>query len=211
MKFLMLTSALVLAAGGALVSCQSNKPSDSDGLYHPANQQEREQYELAHLTVYPDDVRTNLDQYTNTLVAWAGIIRGADATEAETGGKIYSETLFENHYFDWQEDKTKQGVQLLVSPTGEGQFRSELHLHKATQEASAYDAEKYLGRGRLAIVYGTPISVDPDGTVVLHYHYIRVFGRDKFNTNELQYGRLGQPIYPAGWNSVSVTEMPKKP
>jgi hypothetical protein len=203
MKVLLRPLGLMLLAASALVSCQS------DSSYHPANPPEKEQFELAKLTVYPDDVRTNLDQYTNTLVAWAGIIRSTDAIEAETGGKIYSETIFENHYFDWQEDKTRQGVKLLLSPSGEGQFRSELHLRKATQDATGYDAEKYIARGKLAIVYGTPLSVDPDGTIVLHYHYIRVFGRDKYNTNELQYGRLGQPIYPAGWNSVNVTDLPK--
>jgi hypothetical protein len=203
MKFLLRPLGLAVLAAGVLVSCQS------DNFYHPANPPEKEQFELARLTIYPDDIRTNLDLYTNTLVAWPGIIRNTDAIEAETGGKIYSEAVFEHHYFDWQEDKTSGGSQLLVSPTGEGQFRSELHLLKTTQETTGYDADKFVGRGKLAIVYGTPLSVDADGTVVLHYHYIRVFGRDQFNTNELQYGRLGQPIYPAGWNSVKVTEISK--
>jgi hypothetical protein len=192
--------ALTIVAGSVLVSCQS-----SDTAYHPATKPEKLEFDQAHLTVYPDDVRADPDQYTNTLVAWPGIIRSTDAIEAERGGKIYSETVFENHYFDWQADKTKDGVQMLVSPSGEGRFRSELYLRKGTQDATGYDAEKYIGRGKLAIVYGTPQSVDADGTIVLRYHYIRVFGRDKFNTNELEYGRLGEPIHPVGWNTVKIS------
>jgi len=188
MKVLLRPLGLMLLAASALVSCQS------DSSYHPANPPEKEQFELAKLTVYPDDVRTNLDQYTNTLVAWAGIIRSTDAIEAETGGKIYSETIFENHYFDWQEDKTRQGVKLLLSPSGEGQFRSELHLRKATQDATGYDAEKYIARGKLAIVYGVPQKVE-DGAVVLRYRYLRLFQPWEFTIHEFDFGRFGEPYH----------------
>jgi hypothetical protein len=204
-KFMIRTLALTLVAGSVLVSCQS----EGDGPYQPANKHEATEFDNAHLTVYPDDVRADLDRYTNTMVAWAGIIRSTDAIEAETGGKIYAATVFENHYFDWQQAKTQDGLQFLVSPGGEGSFRSELHLRKSTQEATANDAEKYLGRGRLAVLYGMPQSVDPDGTVVLKYRYIRVFARNRYNTNELEYGRLGQPIRPVGWNTINVPDRSK--
>jgi hypothetical protein len=195
-KLMLRPLALTIIAGTVLVSCQSEM------VYYPDSTPEKEQLELAQLTVYPDDVRANLDHYTNTLVAWTGIIRGTDAIEGETGGHIYSETVFEHHYFDWQEDRTAEGSKLLLSPAGEGRFRCELRLRKATLDASGYDAEKYTGRGKLAVLYGMPKSVDADGTVVLGYHYIRVFGRDQYNTNELEYGRLGTPIHPVSWNTI---------
>jgi hypothetical protein len=185
------TLALTVVAGSMLVSCQSDTP------YQPSTKPEKIEFEHARRTVYPDDVRTNLDHYTNTLVAWVGIIKSADAIEEDTGGKIHADALFEHHYFDWQKEKDLHGVHLFVSPAGEGSFRSELHLRKTTQDATSYDAEKYLGRGKLAVLYGVPEAVDQDGTVVLKYRYLRVFGRGHYNTNELEYGRLGQPYHPA--------------
>jgi hypothetical protein len=86
-----------------------------------------------------------------------------------------------------------------------------LHLRKTTPETTANDAEKYIGRGKLAVVYGTPQSVDADGTVVLKYHYIRVFGRHQYNTNELEYSRLGQPVRAVGWNTIGAADLSKTP
>jgi len=198
---MMRTLALALVAGTALVSCRTA----TDRPYQPVTKAEDIEFEHARLTVYPNDVRTNLAQYTNTLVAWAGVIRSIDAIEEDSGGKIHAAAVLEHHYFDWEQDKTPHGIELLLSPTGEGAFRANLHLRKGIPDVTADDAEKYTGLGKLAIVYGVPESVDPDGTVVLKYHYVRTFTRGEYNTYELEYSRLGQPFRPGGWDDTRVS------
>jgi hypothetical protein len=184
--------ALAVIAAGCFVSCESNAP------YLAASHHEEAEFKLARLEVNPDDVRNNIDQYTNTTVAWAGVIRSTVAEENDYGGKITAKTTFEHHYFDWEQN-TDPGLNLLVSPRGEGSFTCKWQLRKKTTEASAYDAEKFARNGKLAIVYGVPESVTPEGTIVLKYAYLRVVDRAHFNTNTLNYGRLGvEPLHPAG-------------
>ncbi len=199
------TLALTVVAGTVLVSCLM------DRQYQPATRAEKIELEHGRLTVYPDDVRTNLDRYTNTLVAWVGIVQKTDAWEEDQTGGIRAQSVLEHHYFDWQEDYTADGIQLLVSPGGEGRFRCDLHLRKLNVDATSYDAEKYVGAGKLAVVYGVPEAVDADGTIVLKYRYLRMFGRSHYNTNELEYGRRGQPFHPAGWSTNDLAEKAKTP
>jgi len=132
-------------------------------------------------------------------VAWVGVIRSTDAQEDDFGGKISAETIFEHHYFDWEQDTDAAGVNLLVSPRGEGSFSCHWKMRKRNNDASAYDAEKFAYAGKLAIVYGVPESVNADGTVVLKYCYLRILDRGHFSTNEIDYGRLGlEPYRPIG-------------
>jgi hypothetical protein len=181
--------ALALFAASFLVACESNVP------YEPINTPESIEFKRARLEVYPDDVRRDIDHYANTPVAWVGVIRSTDAQENDYGGRITAETVFEHHYFDWEQDKDPSGVNLLVSPRGEGSFTCHWQMRKMESEASAYDAEKFARAGRLAIVYGVPESVKPDGTVVLKYSYLRILGRAHFSTNSIDYGRLGEELY----------------
>jgi hypothetical protein len=69
---------------------------------------------------------------------------------------------------------------LLISPRGEGQFRMRWHEPQGP-DATENDAIKYATPGKLAIVYGTPESVDEDGTIVLRYHYIRILDPAHFS------------------------------
>lgn len=179
--------ALTLLAASFLASCASH----SNALYEPASKPEECQYKLASINVYPDDVRRDIDRYTNTPIAWVGIIRSTDAVEEDFGGKIRADSVFEHHYFDWLDDQ-HSGGKLVVSPRGEGFFASRWHMKKETIEATAYDAEKFAHPGKLAIVYGVPESVKDDGTIVLKYQYIRILGHHQFTTNDLNYGRLGE-------------------
>lgn len=185
--------ALAVFAASFLVSCESNAP------YEPANKPERIEFKRARLEVYPDDVRKDLAHYVNTPVAWVGVIRSTDAQEDDFGGRISAESVFEQHYFDWQQDTDACGVNLLVSPRGEGAFSCHWQMRKTDNDASAYDAEKFAHAGKLAIVYGVPESVTADGTVVLKYCYLRILSRAHFSTNEVDYGRLGlEPYNPIG-------------
>jgi hypothetical protein len=40
-----------------------------------------------------------------------------------------------------------------------------------------------------------PEKIDPDGTIVMHYKYLRIIDRDNFTTNEYDYGRMGEPFH----------------
>jgi hypothetical protein len=180
--------ALAVFAASFLVSCESHAP------YEAANKPEQIEFKRARLEVYPDDVRKDFAQYTNTPVAWVGVIRSTEAEENDFGGGISAYTVFEHHYFDFQQNTDAAGVNLWVSPRGEGSFTCQWRLLKTDNDASGYDAEKFARAGKLAIVYGVPESVKPDGTVVLRYSYLRILGRSHFNTNALDYGRLGEEL-----------------
>jgi hypothetical protein len=179
--------ALAVCAASCFVACESNAP------YQPVNRPEEIEYQQARLDVYPEDVRKDLAHYTNTPVAWVGVIRSTDAQEDDVGGRISALTVFDHHYFDWDEEMDP-AVNLLVSPRGEGAFACHWQMRKKDNDANAYDAEKFAHAGKLAIVYGTPESVMADGTVVLKYHYLRIFTRSQFITNHIDYGRLGEDL-----------------
>jgi hypothetical protein len=179
-------TALILAGLPLLFGCSTNE------IYRPASQPERLENERCILDVYPGDIRRNLDLYTNVGVGWAGIIQKTDA-EVAPDGLIHAVTTFEHHYFDWQEDRHLGRAQLSLSPRGEGLFRAEWVLRGTGRDADGAAAEKYASPGKLAIVYGVPERVE-NGTVVLKYRYLRVIGREHFNTNEFDYGRFGEPF-----------------
>lgn len=182
-----------LLALGVCVSCATR--NSNSWPYQPETKPEKIEFRGDRLDVYPDDVRKNLAAYTNVGVAWVGVIRGTDAHEEDVGDKIRASTVFEHHYFDWVEDKGKHGWQLAVSPRGEGVFSTEWYLKKTVRDAGAANAEHFAGPGKLAIVYGVPEKILPDGTIVLKYRYLRIIGHPHFTTNEFDYGRLGEPFH----------------
>jgi hypothetical protein len=181
--------ALTAVALSCCVSCVQN------GRYQPVATPEQTEYSHDHVDVYPDEVRENLGLYTNTPVVWVGVIQNSDAQEEDVGGKIRVLTTFDHHYFDWREKDDSFGhVNLHISPRGEGQFRARWYMRRKYPDAGADDAEQYASPGKLAIFYGVPVSVDPDGTVVLGYRYVRVLDEKEFSTNGAAYGRLGDPM-----------------
>ncbi len=180
---------LALFALNVLVSCVSRV---SDVPYRPASKPEKIEFANDRLDVYPDDVRKTPVTHTNAPVAWVGIIRSTDAFEESSGDTIVAETVFEHHYFDWVQDGKGGSVRLNVSPGGEGLFRTRWHLDKTQPEATAASAEKYAGKGKLAVVYGIPETVESNGTVVLKYRYLRVLDKEHFDTNVFDYGRMGE-------------------
>jgi hypothetical protein len=184
-----LTFLITLLAAG-LTSCAVDAP------YHPASRPEKIEFSNDRLDVYPEDVRKDPTHYANLRVAWAGIILSNKATEDDLGGKISMNTVFQHRYFDWEQDERDVGMRLLISPRGEGDFRMRWHVSRKDPDAGAIDALKYATPGKLALVYGSPESVDDDGTIVMRYHYIRILSPAHFTANELDYGRVGEPFRP---------------
>jgi hypothetical protein len=194
------TFVLALVATNLLVSCVSSP------FYEAVTTPEKTELDHDRSGIYPDDVRKDLDRYTNSPVAWAGIIRSTDAHEEDIGGKIWANSTFDHLYFDWKQEKMDGHVKLIASSRGEGFFRTDWHLLKKDPDASSRNAEKFAGKGKLAIVYGVPKAVDPDGTVVLEYRYLRVFDRDQFTTNDIFYGRMGE--VPKNYSAPIVSPAP---
>ena len=172
-----------------VVSCASHV---SNVPYQPATKPEKIEFAHDRLDIYPDDVRKDPANHTNATVVWAGIIRSTDAYEESDTSRIMADTVFEQHYFDWVQNGHGHGGKLSISPRGEGLFRARWHLDKKSEEASAENAEKYAGKGKLAIVYGVPETVETNGTVVLKYRYLRILDEDHFSMNEFDYGRGGE-------------------
>ena len=170
-----------------LASCASNAP------YRPASHAERFERAKAYADIYPEQVRTHLEQYTNTVVAWAGIILDTD-TDNATNGLIQASSILEHHYYDWEADRRLGQEHIYLSPKGEGRFRIVWHLRQNDPSANANTAREFAGPGQLALVYGVPKAVE-DGVVVLQYRYLRVIGQG-FDTNTFDYGRFGTPVRP---------------
>jgi hypothetical protein len=172
----------------AAVTYASNLP------YQPCTHPEKLEFAQDRLDVYPDDVRKDLAAYTNTPVVWVGLIKSTDARDKDSGNKIDADTVLEHHYFDWVQDGKGHGAKLAVSPRGEGNFRLKWTLKKTEYDSDYQGAEEYAHKGKLAIVYGIPSSIDTNGTIVLSYHYIRVVDKKHFNMDQFDYGRLGEPF-----------------
>jgi len=185
----MKTLAVSLSLGALLVAgC-----ADPNQPYKVVSEPEKIEWSRDNLDVYPDDVRQNPDQYNDTTVAWAGIVKSTDAREFGDG-YIRLTTTFEHHYFDWEQNNNFCGPTYDLSPRGEGLFKANWIARKSDLDADWTTAEAYAGPGKLAIVYGNPIGVDTNGVIQLRYRYLRIIDTKRYSTYEFDYGRLGQPV-----------------
>ena len=183
------TSSRKTGTSAATVAASTAEP------YLPATKAEKYEFSNDRVDLYPDDYRKDPGTDAGITVAWAGIIKSTDANERDNGSQIFADTVFEHHYFDWVQEKGAHGMELSVSPRGEGLFKMRWLMDKTGNDSSAYTAEDYAAPGKLAIVYGVPVKIEADGTIVMHYKYLRVVDQDHFNTNEFDYGRLGEPFH----------------
>jgi len=181
---------LTLLAAGLFTACSYDAP------YRPASRPEKMEFGNDRQDVYPEDVRKDPAAYAKVRVAWAGIIVSNDAVDEETGDKIGMDTLFEHHYFDWQVNESAGTKKLLISPRGEGRFRMKWKMDRRDADSTSADAMQYAAPGAVAVIYGTPESVDDDGTIVMHYRYVHVFGPKHFTRSDLDYGRRGEAYHP---------------
>jgi hypothetical protein len=146
--------------------------------------------------VYPEDVRKDPALYAKCRVTWAGVIVSNNAVDEESGDKISMDTVFEHHYCDWEVDESVGSKRLLISPRGEGRFRMHWEMNPRDSDTTTEDATQYAAPGSVAVIYATPESVDDDGTVVMHYRYVRVLGPAHFTRTDNDYGRRGTSYHP---------------
>ena len=174
-----------------LASC-----SHSRKAYAPLAYEKTEQSLVAY-DVWPDDVRAHFSDYTNTIVAWVGVIKDTAAfnkQDTTAFNKLAPElmtatTTLDHHYFDWKEEHHSSASKYSISPRGEGAFQVDWELRRVTPTATTADADKYAGPGKLAVVYGVPERVTDNGTIILKYRYLRVIETEDFDVSTLSYGR----------------------
>jgi hypothetical protein len=62
------------------------------------------------------------------------------------------------------------------------------------KEANIEEMKKASAAENLIIVYGMPILVNDDKSILLKCTYMRWIDRQWFRTDRLDYGRLGKPV-----------------
>jgi hypothetical protein len=70
--------------------------------YTPGTQWEQREYDKADESIYPDDIRENIDEYREQLIIWPGII--VDNDTRVSVDEVEITFLLEHHYYDWIED-----------------------------------------------------------------------------------------------------------
>ena len=123
---------LTLLAAGLLTSCAYQRMP-----YHPPTGRRRWNSATTAWMFIPRTC-AKTSPLTPTS-AWPGsaLFVSTDATEEDDGGKIRMDTVFDHHYFDWEQDDNRGGAKLLVSPRGEGVFRMHWQLDRKRQGATS--------------------------------------------------------------------------
>ncbi|MEJ2636018.1 MAG: hypothetical protein P8184_12095 [Calditrichia bacterium] len=149
--------------------------------YRPRSNWELKEYSNSRLNIYPDEVRKNPEKFSDTQVAWAGIIK--QSKFYKTSENIEVDLLLEHHYFDWHENKNAPPLEYYLSSRGEGYFKTRWFFKKDVDLQYIYD--RYIP-DNLAIVYGVPRSVDAD-TVIVASNYVRVINKKYYDADFYHY------------------------
>ena len=152
--------------------------------YQPMSKIEKKVFEVADRNIFPDDIRKAPADYQDTMVAWTGIVvqrkfvKQEDHTEAQF--------VLKHHYYDWVENPGFEDERILLSPRGEGTFKTSWRIKT---KGRFKKIKKSSPKGSLLIVYGRPTVVNEDGTVVLASKHLRAFNKKYFSTGMIDYGR----------------------
>ena len=152
--------------------------------YQPISEWESQEFNRANLNIYPNDVRKESNKYSDSTIAWVGIIKDSKIKTDENGVEI--ELLLEHHYYSWIEDFSIQQEKMFLSPKGEGFFRTSWFLKKDTNLEQLKASSEM---DDLAIVYGNPEKLLEDSTIIIKSTYIRNIGKKWYRTDMMDYGR----------------------
>jgi hypothetical protein len=158
------------------------------GEYKPLGPGEIAAHRKAVRDVFPADVRKDPQRYSNTLVAWAGVLRSFEATKE--GNKTVLRFVVEHRYFDWLTNYGFQADRFFLSPRGEGVFKASWSL-----PLEAFDSiPRLLHNGEMLVIYGNPSEVVGDTIVIAPTAYARIVSAAGFTDQELDYGRPGEAV-----------------
>lgn len=178
----------LMLAAPFLFACASGKP------YKPIDRFETLEFSRAAIEVTPEMVRSHLSDYTNTVVAWVGVIKKTEAFEDGKNFQIRNVSLIEHRYYDWIKNRAKSKAPHEVSTRGQGLFRVEWFLNRLIPEATSDEAESLAAPDKVVVVYGIPEKVEADGTVVLSYRYLRVFKGNEVDARSVDFGSADEPF-----------------
>ena len=176
---LMLLSCAVLLCG-----CPGLAPGSR--LYRPLPKWEAGFFAEAHRNVFPNDVRQHPDSFTNTLVAWTGVITNIEYL-TNTPPRVRFTAI--HHYFDWIEDISIQRARFFLSPRGEGSFAVQWVVQ--TPEEQKFVDQFTLGD--MLVAYGYPTVIRTNYIGLNPTENLRAFKPQWYRTDILDYGRPGEP------------------
>ena len=137
-----MTRLLLVLLVGTLCSCVTGYSRE----YGPARDEERQAFEAASRTVFPDDVRASPEKYRDTTVAWTGIIEDMKLVRNE--GFLEYTILCRHYYYDWIESFGPGTSRIWLSTTGEGEFAVYLRINEMSTGGFRKDVSKSRGRCR---------------------------------------------------------------
>jgi hypothetical protein len=156
-------------------------------LYKPASDWEREAINKANFDIYPNDVRSNIEVHKLSSVAWAGLIKSFEIDESASPIKV--NFVLEHHFFTWAIDGTTR--KFWLSPKGEGEFSARWQFQEGV---TAEMVRENVYVDDLMITYGVPNSVsDADRIDLGDAYYMRLFPKESYRTDVIEYGRSGEP------------------
>lgn len=155
--------------------------------YKPASDWEREAMSKASYDIFPNDVRNDIEAHKSSKIAWAGIIKSYQIDKSTSPAKI--NFTLEHHYFSWAIDGTTR--KFWLSPRGEGIFTASWPFQEGWNEEKVRENIKI---SDLMITYGVPKSVSETKQINLgDAYYMRLFPRESYRTDVIDYGRPGEP------------------
>lgn len=155
--------------------------------YKPASEWEQEAMNKASFDIFPNDVRNDIEAHKSSKIAWAGIINSYEIDETVSPIKV--NFILEHHFFSWAIDGTTR--KFWLSPKGEGKFSASWQFQEGMTAESVRESVKV---NDLMITYGVPNSVSESNIINLgEAYYMRLFPRESYRTDVIEYGRPGEP------------------
>lgn len=161
-----------------LSSCLSSR------LYQPMNDTENVYYININKNIWPDDVRSNIENYAEEFVGWAGIVQ---QYRIENNAVRFTMT---HHYYDWIEDFGYAKGPILLSPDGEGDIIGYYILRQDITEDQLNEFTKDL-LGDCIILYGFPNEIMENGEILMDTKYARRISKKNVDPEWRSYGRQG--------------------
>ena len=165
-----------------LSSCLSSR------LYKPASDRENSFYIKINKSIWPDDVRYNINNYKNELVGWVGIVEQY-RIERNIENIIVHFSL-NHHYYDWIEDYGYSRGPILLSTIGEGIILGKYILSPELTDDQLNEMTKDF-LGECIIIYGYPNKIMENGEILLDMEYTRTIPKKYVDPNWREYGRQG--------------------
>ena len=158
--------------------------------YRPVSEMENSWYINVDKTIWPHDVKNELQKYTETLIGWVGIIEKINIIITDNNEFNIIQYYVKHHYYDWIEDFGIGNKPIRLSPDGEGYITCDFYIKKNIDTTEfTKDIE-----GDCIIIYGYPVEVYDGDVILIEVKYLRSIKKEYVNPNWLRYGRNGFDI-----------------